>query len=89
MTLTPAKTSELAKKFGANDKDSGSASVQVALLTERINYLSSHFEKNKHDHHSNRGLLKITGRRKSLLKYIQRTDEPKYAKVIKELNLRK
>ncbi len=85
-----AETSrKLAKKFGSSEKDSGSTSVQVALLTERINELAPHFLKNKHDHHSNRGLLKMIGKRKSLLKYLQTTDEAKYAYVIKELNLRK
>lgn len=83
------KTSELAKKFGKNEKDTGATAVQVAILTDRINSLSGHFSNNKHDYHSNRGLLKMIGRRKALLKYLQSTDQNKYTTVLKELNLRK
>ncbi len=87
--MTAETSKKLAKKFGTSEKDTGSTAVQVALLTEKINELAPHFTKHKHDHHSNRGLLKMIGKRKSLLKYLQNTDEAKYAYVIKELNLRK
>lgn len=88
-TVTKEKKAELAKKFGANPKDTGNPAVQVALLTERINDLAPHFKTHEHDYHSNRGLLKMIGKRRSLLKFIQKKDETKYQSVIKELNLRK
>lgn len=75
--------------FGSGKNDTGSSEVQVALLTARINGLKEHFEKNIHDFHSNRGLLKMIGHRKSLLKYIKSRSEDKYKKLIKELGLRK
>lgn len=88
MLATSIKAS-LTKKFGKTEKDSGSVAVQVAILTERIKELGPHFEKNKKDHSGMRGLLKMIGRRKSLLKYLASTDEAKYQKVISELGLRK
>jgi len=87
--ITTEKTAELVKQFGNSEKDSGSASVQVAILTTRINNLSSHFEANKLDHHSRHGLLKMIGQRRSLLKYIAKKDTDKYTKLIKDLGLRK
>jgi len=87
--ITLEETAELVKKFGKNEKDSGSAAVQVAILTTRINNLSTHFSANKLDHHSKRGLMKMIGLRRSLLKYIVKKDTAQYAKVIKELGLRK
>ncbi len=81
--------SDIGTEFGKGPKDSGSTAVQVALLTARINNLAPHFEKNKLDHHSNRGLLKMIGQRKRLLQYVQSKDEAKYQKLIKKLNLRK
>ena len=91
--LTTEKTAEVVKtigsKFGKGEKDTGSAPVQVALLTERINSLKDHFSKNIHDYHSNRGLMKMIGRRRSLLKYIRQNDENVYKNLIKELGLRK
>ncbi|MBY0515474.1 MAG: 30S ribosomal protein S15 [Bacteriovoracaceae bacterium] len=86
---TAAKNLELIKKFGKSATDSGSVSVQVAVLTERINELSSHFEKNTKDHSSKRGLLKMIGKRRSLLKYLNMRSETEYQKVITELGLRK
>lgn len=86
--LTKEQTAEIVKKFGKSENDSGSAEVQVALLTANINGLMPHFKKHIHDFHSNRGLLKMIGRRKALLKYISK-DKEKYAKLIKELGLRK
>ena len=87
--ITTQETAELVKKFGKNDKDSGSASVQVAILTTRIKNLSGHFAANKLDHHSNRGLLKMIGQRRSLLKYVAKKDTEQYTKLIKDLGLRK
>lgn len=87
--LTFETKKKLVAKFGDNDKDSGSTAVQVALLTERINTLAPHFAKNPSDHNSNRGLMKMIGTRKNLLRYLQKLDEKKYTKVIAELGLRK
>jgi small subunit ribosomal protein S15 len=89
MAVTVQKRADLVKKFGTNAKDTGRTEVQVALLTERINTLAPHFAKNKKDHSGNRGLLKMIGQRKSLLKYLARTEEVRYQKLIKELELRK
>lgn len=89
MAVTTETRAELVKKFGATAKDSGSAAVQIALITERIKDLTTHFEKNKKDHSSMRGLMKMIGRRRSLLKYISTQDEAAYQKLIAELGLRK
>ena len=80
---------ELAKKFGKSEKDSGSIAVQVAVLTNRINELAAHFEKNTRDHSGKRGLMKMIGKRRSLLKYLGTRSETEYQKVITELGLRK
>ncbi len=91
--ITKDQTAEIVKTFGTEfgngPKDTGATAVQVALLTTRINNLAPHFEKNKHDYHSNRGLLKMIGQRKRLLSYLSLTDGAKYQKLIKKLNLRK
>lgn len=91
--ITVERTAEIVKnigtKFGKGPTDTGSSAVQVALLTARIDGLKGHFEANKHDYHSNRGLLKMIGRRRSLLKYIKNNDDNKYQELIKELGLRK
>ena len=89
MALTKEKKAELVKKFGKNENDTGSIEVQVAILTEEINTLTSHLKEHKHDYHSNRGLLKKVGQRRSLLNYLLNEDVTRYRKVIKELNLRK
>lgn len=83
------ETKEIIKKFGKSENDSGSAEVQVAILTKRIENLKPHFGKHIHDYHSNRGLLKMIGQRKALLRYVQNKDQDRYAKLIKELGLRK
>lgn len=80
---------EFGKEFGKGEKDSGCSAVQVAILTSRINNLKPHFEANKHDYHSNRGLMKMIGRRKALLKYVQTKDQDKYQRLINKLGLRK
>lgn len=87
--ITADKSLELAKKFGGNDKNSGSTEVQVAILTERIKNLTPHFEANKKDHSGMRGLMKMIGKRRSLLKHLSAKDETRYNKLIQELGLRK
>lgn len=86
---TTQTRAELVKKFGKTAKNTGSVEVQVALLTERIKHLTPHFEKNKKDHSGMRGLMKMIGQRRSLLKYLAQKDEAKYTKLISELGLRK
>ena len=92
MLATEIKT-ELTKtygvKYGSGEKDSGCPAVQVAILTHRINELKEHFGKHIHDYHSNRGLLKMIGRRKALLKYLQTKNMDKYKGLIADLGLRK
>ena len=75
-------------KYKAHDTDTGSTRVQVALLTERINYLTDHFRAHAKDHHSRRGLLKMVGKRRRLLDYLRRTDVDGYRRIIQELGLR-
>ena len=75
-------------KYRTHDNDTGSTRVQVALLTERINYLTDHFRAHAKDHHSRRGLLKMVGQRKRLLNYLRRTDVDGYRQIIQELGLR-
>ena len=87
--ITAEKTVELTKKFGKSDKDTGSPSVQVAILTERIKNLTGHFADHKLDHHSKRGLMKLIGQRRRGLRYIRNRSEDEYQKLIKELGLRK
>lgn len=83
------RRAEIIEKYRVHNKDTGSAEVQVALLTERINGLTEHFKAHKKDHHSRRGLLKMVGKRKRLLEYIKRNDVNKYTKLINSLGLRK
>ncbi len=87
--LSKEKKAELTKKFGKTATDTGNPAVQVAFLTERISELAPHFKVHEHDYHSNRGLMKMIGQRRSLLKFLQRKNEVEYQKVIKELGLRK
>ena len=87
--ITKEVKAELVKKFGKGENDSGSPEVQVAILTSRINGLKDHFRENKHDYHSNRGLLKMIGQRRSLLKYVKKVNGDGYVNLIKELGLRK
>jgi len=89
MALNNDSKAEIVKKFKQSDKDCGSSSVQIALLTENINKLSDHFNKNKKDNHSRQGLLKMIMKRRSLMKYLKRTNIDSYEKLIKELGLRK
>ena len=87
--MTKEEKLEIVKKYGANDKDSGKSEVQIALLTKRINDLTSHFDKHKKDHHSRRGLMMMVGKRRRLLDYLSRKDIERYRSIIKELNIRK
>lgn len=80
---------EIIKKYGKSDKDSGTAEVQVALLTERINNLTAHFESHKKDHAGRRGLMQLVGKRRRLLDYLMEKDITRYRTIIKELNIRK
>ena len=76
------------QKYRTHESDTGSARVQVAVLTERINYLTNHFREHRKDHHSRRGLLKMVGKRKRLLNYLRRTDVETYRQLVQELGLR-
>ena len=89
MVLNPEEKKEIIDRFKLHDKDTGSPEVQVAILSNRINYLTEHFKTHKKDHHSRRGLLKLVGQRRRLLNYLRRTDVQRYQNIIKELGLRK
>lgn len=89
MALLKEKKTEIIKAYKENEKDTGSASVQIALLTERINSLSEHFKAHKKDHHSRHGLLRMVNTRRRLLEYIKRKDLKGYQDIIKKLDLRK
>jgi small subunit ribosomal protein S15 len=89
MTLTKEEKLGHVAKFGKNDKDTGSPEVQIAMLTQRINQLTEHLRTHKHDHYSRRGLLKLVGRRRRFLNYLQRKDLEGYRALIKELGLRR
>ena len=80
---------EVITRFSKHEGDTGSAEVQIALLTQRINHLSEHLKTHKKDHHSRRGLLKMVGRRRRLLRYLQSRDIQRYRALIGELGLRK
>ncbi len=79
---------EIIQKYQLHDGDVGSAPVQIAILTARVNDLRQHFDEHKHDHHSRRGLLKMVGRRRRLLEYVKRTDVERYRELIADLGLR-
>lgn len=83
------KKSELTKEFQVHAKDTGSANVQIALLTARINELTVHLQSHVKDHSSRRGLLKMVGQRRRLLDYLSSTDAKRYQELIRKLNLRK
>ncbi|MDL2211402.1 30S ribosomal protein S15 [Erysipelotrichaceae bacterium OttesenSCG-928-M19] len=87
--ITQARKQELIKEFGKDEKDTGSTEVQVAILTERINNLNVHFKTHKHDYHSNRGLLKLVGKRRNLLAYLRDNDVARYRELISRLGLRR
>ena len=89
MALVAEKKSEVVQKYRRHDKDTGSPEVQVALITERIAYITEHFKTHKKDHHSRRGLLKLVGQRRRLLDYLRQVDQNRYKVVIEQLGLRK
>lgn len=89
MALTAEQKKEIVKKFGKSETDTGKTEVQVALLTQRIQELTEHLRDHKKDHHSRRGLLKLVGQRRRLLRYLQNEDLEGYRKLIAELGLRK
>ena len=89
MAVTKERKAELVKKFGKDEKDTGSSKVQIAILTDEINDLTEHLKVHKHDYHSKRGLLMKVGKRRSLLDYLKKTDVVSYRELIKELNIRK
>jgi small subunit ribosomal protein S15 len=89
MALTVEKKSELVKKFGSSKNDTGKTEVQIALLTERIKYLTDHFKEHSKDNHSRRGLLKLVGQRRRLLDYLSKKDIERYRSLIKELGIRR
>lgn len=89
MALTKGVKQELIDKHGKNGQDTGSTDVQVAMLTQRINDLTEHLRSHPKDHYSRRGLLKLVGRRRRFLTYLQKTDLEGYRALIKELGLRR
>jgi small subunit ribosomal protein S15 len=89
MALNKDEVISIVTRFGKNEKDTGASEVQIALLTERINQLTGHCKQFKKDKSSQRGLLILVGKRRRMLKYIQRTNLGKYRSIIKELGLRK
>jgi len=89
MALTNAQKAELIEKYGKKPNDSGSAEVQIALLTANINSVTKHLEMHKKDHHSRLGLLKMVGRRRRLLNYLTRKDINRYRQIVSDLGLRR
>ncbi len=89
MVQSAIKKNEIIEKFKTHDSDTGSSEVQIALLTDRIQYLTDHFKVHKKDHHSRQGLLKLVGQRRSLLDYLKKKDIAKYRTILQALDLRK
>ena len=89
MALTKDRKTELIKSFETHEKDTGSPEVQIAILSERITYLTEHFKVHAKDHHSRRGLLMLVGQRRRLLDYVKRKDQGRYAAIIQRLGIRK
>jgi len=87
--MTPEKKKEVIDDFRVHPADTGSPEVQIALLSERITYLTEHFKSHKKDHHSRRGLLKLVGQRRQLLNYLKRKSVDRYNTVIERLGLRR
>ena len=87
--LATERKQEIIEKFKLHEGDTGSPEVQIALLSERITYLTDHFRTHKKDHHSRRGLLKIVGQRRRLLDYLKSKDIERYRTIIKELGIRR
>ena len=89
MSLEKGQKTEIIKKYGENESDTGKTEVQVALLSERIKYLTDHFKTHTKDHHSRRGLLKLVGQRRRLLDYLAKKDITRYRNLVKELGIRR
>ncbi len=89
MALEKARKQSLINEYKTHEKDTGSPEVQIAILSERISYLTEHFKTHKNDHHSRRGLLKLVSQRRSLLDYLKGTDRQRYEKVVERLGLRR
>jgi len=89
MAFTKEDKAKIVAEFGKDSKNTGSAEVQIAILTQRINTLSQHLEKFKHDRSSKRGLLQLVGRRRALLNYLRKESEERYLEILKKLDLRK
>ena len=87
--LTPARKKELIETYRINEQDTGSPEVQIAILTERISYLTEHLKANEKDHHSRRGLLKMVGQRRGLLNYLMKKNIERYRSIVERLGLRK
>ena len=87
--MTKERKQEIINTFKRDENDTGSSEVQIALLTERINELTEHLKVHKKDNHSRRGLFKMIGKRRNLLKYLAKKDLPRYREIVKQLNLRK
>jgi small subunit ribosomal protein S15 len=89
VSLVKVKKTELIENYRIHTTDTGSPEVQIAILSERITYLTDHFKTHKKDHHSRRGLLKLVGRRRRLLDYLNRNDPSRYVEIIGRLGIRK
>ncbi|ETT85904.1 30S ribosomal protein S15 [Viridibacillus sp. FSL R5-0477] len=89
MALTQERKNEIISEFRVHESDTGSPEVQIAILTEEINNLNEHLRTHKKDHHSRRGLFKMVGRRRNLLKYLRENDVPRYREIITKLGLRR
>ena len=89
MAMTPDRKAEIIKEYQLDENDTGSPDVQIALLTERIRYLTDHVKIHHKDHHSRRGLLKLVGQRKRLQRYLKSVDADRYKVLIKRLGLRR
>ena len=89
MALTKDRKTEIIESYRTHASDTGSPEVQVAILSDRINYLTEHFKSHAKDHHSRRGLLKLVGQRRRLLDYVKSKDTARYADLIKRLGIRK
>ena len=88
MSITKESKKEIISKFATNKNDTGSAEVQIAVISERIKNLSEHFKNHNHDNHSKRGLLALVNKRKKLLSYLSRKNNSKYQEITKKLNIR-
>ncbi len=89
MPSTKQQKTDLISQYRTHDGDTGSPEVQIALLSNRISYLTEHFKSHAKDHHSRRGLLKLVGRRRRLLDYLKKTDQERYRSIIDKLGIRK